>query len=146
MGEGQGEGAKSLNPNGWKQAPLSEVCSRIADGSHNPPKATDTGFPMLSARNIQERRINFDDFRFISEEDFTTEHARTDIATGDVLLTIVGTIGRTAVVKEGIEPFALQRSVAVLKPQAVDSKYPPTHHLIAPENRGKIWHLPVSPE
>lgn len=110
-------------PDGWTQARLSEVCSKIVDGSHNPPKATDSGFPMLSARNIQGRRINFDDFRFINEGDFSNEHARTNIQAGDVLLTIVGTIGRTAVVAEGIQPFVLQRSVAVLKPQEINPRY-----------------------
>jgi len=110
-------------PDGWTQARLSEVCSKIVDGSHNPPRATESGFPMLSARNIQDRRINFDDFRFINEEDFSNEHARTNIQAGDVLLTIVGSIGRTAVVAEGIKPFALQRSVAVLKPQEINSRY-----------------------
>jgi len=110
-------------PDGWALARLSEVCSKIVDGSHNPPKATDSGFPMLSARNIQDRRINFDDFRFINEGDFSNEHARTNIQAGDVLLTIVGSIGRTAVVTEDVKPFALQRSVAVLKPLEINSRY-----------------------
>ena len=110
-------------PDGWTQTRLSEVCSKIVDGSHNPPKATHSGFPMLSARNIQDRRVNFDDFRFINEGDFSNEHARTNVQAGDVLLTIVGTIGRTAVVAEGIKPFALQRSVAVLKPKEIDPRY-----------------------
>lgn len=110
-------------PDGWIQARLSEVCSKIVDGSHNPPKATDSGFPMLSARNIQDRRVNFDDFRFINAGDYSNEHARTNVQAGDVLLTIVGTIGRTAVVAEGIKPFALQRSVAVLKPKEIDPRY-----------------------
>jgi type I restriction enzyme S subunit len=72
---------------------------------------------MLSARNVDQGRIIFDDFRYISDESFEMEHARTRISPGDVLLTIVGTIGRSAVVPECLEPFALQRSVAVLSPK-----------------------------
>jgi type I restriction enzyme, S subunit len=71
---------------------------------------------MLSARNILNRRINFEEYRFISDQDFALENARTNVQPGDVLLTIVGAIGRIAVVPNGIKPFALQRSVAVLKP------------------------------
>lgn len=78
---------------------------------------------MLSARNIANGQIAFDDFRWISDEDFATENARTRIKPGDVLLTIVGTIGRTAVVPESAKPFALQRSVAVLKPATVAPRY-----------------------
>ena len=41
----------------------------------------------------------------------------------DVLLTIVGTIGRTAVVSKGLPKFSLQRSVALIKPVLVNSKF-----------------------
>src|SRR5690606_21268924 len=110
-------------PSQWQLAKLSEICTRIVDGSHTPPKATNEGFPMLSARNIQNRGIIFDEFRYISEEDFRREHARTQITAGDVLLTIVGAIGRTAVVPPGMQPFTLQRSVAVLKSDVTDPRY-----------------------
>ncbi len=113
----------SALPNGWLSASLDSLCSRIVDGSHNPPKAVGEGFPMLSARNIQDRRINFDEFRFISRASFALENARTNLEAGDVLLTIVGAIGRTAVVPVEIEPFTLQRSVAVLKPQLINPHY-----------------------
>lgn len=72
---------------------------------------------MLSARNVEQGRIVFDEFRFISDDAFEAENARTRVATNDVLLTIVGTIGRSAVVPAGVAPFTLQRSVAVLTPR-----------------------------
>jgi type I restriction enzyme S subunit len=78
---------------------------------------------MLSARNIAARRITFDDYRLISPEDFREEDRRTKIAAGDVLLTIVGVIGRTAVVRNDHLPFTLQRSVSVLRSEAAESRY-----------------------
>ena len=78
---------------------------------------------MLSARNINNSQVLFDNIRLISPSDFELENLRTCVAPGDVLLTIVGTIGRTAVVPNSMIPFALQRSVAVLKPGCVDSRY-----------------------
>jgi len=110
-------------PVSWEIAQLSSICDRIVDGSHNPPKGVETGYPMLSARNIQNRKINFDDYRFITEADFEAEHQRTGVRSGDVLMTIVGTIGRTAVMSSGIRPFALQRSVAVLRAPALFPQY-----------------------
>ncbi|WP_172203092.1 restriction endonuclease subunit S [Niveibacterium sp. COAC-50] len=110
-------------PRGWHVASLSDICDRIVDGSHNPPKGVDIGRPMLSARNIQDRRINFGEYRLISEADFQVEHQRTAVRAGDVLMTIVGTIGRTAVVGDHVSPFALQRSVAVLRAPSFDSQY-----------------------
>ncbi|MBU0663399.1 MAG: restriction endonuclease subunit S [Proteobacteria bacterium] len=110
-------------PEKWESLVLKEVVSKLVDGSHNPPSKKESGFPMLSARNIENNQIVFDNFRFISEDDFEKEHARTRIEPGDVLLTIVGTIGRSAVVPTGLKDFALQRSVAVLTPNGVLPKY-----------------------
>jgi len=65
----------------------------------------------------------FDNYRLISESDFRREDARTRVKVGDVLLTIVGSIGRTAVVLENTPGFTLQRSVAVITPIEILPKY-----------------------
>ena len=96
---------------------IKEVCHGITDGSHNPPQGVASSeYLMLSSKNIFDDEITFDDPRFLSEEDFCKENKRTQISPGDVLLTIVGTVGRTAVVTEEMPAFTLQRSVAVLHP------------------------------
>ena len=103
--------------NGWIRLPLSQLASRISDGSHNPPKGVEMSeFLMLSAKNVFDGQLSFDTPRYLSATDFMAEHRRTNIAAGDVLLTIVGTIGRTAVVPADTPTFTLQRSVAVIKP------------------------------
>ena len=96
---------------------VKEICYSITDGSHNPPQGIEQSeFLMLSSKNIFDDEITIDDPRFLSEEDFKQEDKRTKIIPGDVLLTIVGTVGRTAVVSEQMPRFTLQRSVAVLHP------------------------------
>lgn len=90
----------------------------MTDGSHNPPQGIDNSeYMMLSSKNVFDDKITFDEPRFLSEEDFKKEHKRTKVSVGDVLLTIVGTVGRTAVVDEDMPLFVLQRSVAVLHPK-----------------------------
>jgi type I restriction enzyme S subunit len=84
----------------WTTVLLKAIVTKLVDGSHNPPSKREAGVPMLSARNI-----------------------RTRISPGDVLLTIVGTIGRSAVVPASAKRFALQRSVAVITPAGVLPKY-----------------------
>ncbi len=103
-------------PRGWAEATLSEISSKLVDGSHIPPPKAVSGQPMLSARNVLNGEIVFDEFRFIAPDAFAAEDRRTNVRPGDVLITIVGTIGRSAVVPEGMESFTLQRSVAVLRP------------------------------
>jgi type I restriction enzyme S subunit len=123
-------------PVGWVSAKASTICTKIVDGSHNPPKANATGLPMLSARNIENRHISLvADYRLISFSEFETEDRRTSVSMGDVLLTIVGSIGRTAVVTEEILPFTLQRSVAVLKPAGGISSDYLAYALESPESQ-----------
>ena len=103
-------------PGNWCWTALKHISSHISDGSHNPPKDSGKGIPLLSATNIHDHLIDIDSaVRWITEEQWIIENQRTKIETKDVLLTIVASIGRTAVVKN--EQFALQRSVAVIKPK-----------------------------
>lgn len=54
--------------------------------------------------------------RRISYEDYKKIHASYTIEKGDILLTIVGSIGESAIVKRDMKNIAFQRSVAVLRP------------------------------
>ena len=103
---------------GWTYKKLGDVTAKISDGSHNPPKGIDySEYPMLSSKNVFFDCFNYDSPRYLSKEEFDLENKRTDISDGDILLTIVGTVGRTCCVKNPFIPFVLQRSVAVLKPK-----------------------------
>ena len=96
---------------------LSDLCLKITDGSHNPPKGLDiSNYLMLSSKNVFNDFIHTEKPRYLTESDFKSENKRTEVKCGDVLLTIVGTIGRAAVVDDSLPAFTLQRSVAVLKP------------------------------
>ena len=101
-------------PEGWKWVRLGDVASKISDGSHNPPKNSGSGIPLLSATNIQDRTVRIEDAtRWITEDEWQLENKRTKIEINDILITIVGTLGRVALVTN--PKFALQRSVAVIK-------------------------------
>ena len=105
---------------------IKDICSGVNDGSHNPPQGLENSdYLMLSSKNVFDDKITFDSPRYLSQIDFEQESKRTRIKSGDVLLTIVGTVGRAAVVGENMPQFTLQRSVAVLHPnvEICDSRY-----------------------
>ena len=111
--------------NKFEKKKLGDVAIKITDGSHNPPKGVDerTEYVMLSSQNIIEDRINYNSARYLSREDFERENKRTYLEKGNVLLTIVGTIGRTAII-DNEKNITLQRSVAVIKPTGkIKSEY-----------------------
>ena len=110
-------------PDSWNWASLREIALSISDGSHNPPPNNGSGIPLLSAANINDNSILMNEIsRWITNEEWKIENKRTNIEVGDVLLTIVGSIGRSAVVQNN-NHFALQRSVAVIKPCLINPLY-----------------------
>ena len=80
---------------------------------------------MLSSKNIDDDFITLDSPRFLSHSDYIAENKRTTVSEGDLLMTIVGTIGRVAIVPAGLNGICLQRSVAVIKPnkEIINNRY-----------------------
>lgn len=104
---------------GWEYKKLEEVCEKLTDGSHNPPKGISySEYKMISSQNVYNNLICLEDVRYLSQVDFLKEDKRTKVQSGDVLLTIVGTVGRCAVVTGEEGSITLQRSVAVMTPKS----------------------------
>lgn len=104
---------------GWEYKKLGELCTSISDGSHNPPKGIDHSlYRMISSQNVfdDNLQITEDNVRYITESDHLCENKRTKLQKDVVLLTIVGTIGRSCVLKGNEGCLTLQRSVAALHP------------------------------
>jgi restriction endonuclease S subunit len=103
---------------------LQTVTDFILDGTHGSPEHTADGVPLLSAKNVHDGNLEFDVFDYVSEQEYDSFRHRLHIVPSDVVLTIVGSIGRTAVV-ETTRPFVLLRSVAVIRPkkEMMDPRY-----------------------
>jgi len=99
-----------------KISKLGDITIKITDGSHNPPKHFEeqTKYKMLSAQNIGEDGLNYENIRYLSYEDYLKENRRTNVQKNDILYSIVGTIGKTYIVKDE-KNIVFQRSVAILK-------------------------------
>ena len=47
-------------PNAWEWRKLGDVCEKITDGSHFSPKATETGYPYITVKDVNdEGKIDF---------------------------------------------------------------------------------------
>lgn len=95
---------------------LSEVCTIITDGTHQPPKFVDKGIPFLFVSNIVTNSINYEAEKFISEDTYNELYKRTPIEIGDIIMSTVGSYGHPAVVTSN-KKFLFQRHIAYLKPK-----------------------------
>lgn len=100
-------------PEGWKRLPLSQITTKIVDGTHFTPNYIPSGIPFVSVKDIRDYKIDFSNVKFISNNEHTELKKRCFPEEGDLLITKSGTIGRLAIVPN-IE-FSLFVSVALLK-------------------------------
>ena len=103
-------------PQGWTYATMSDICTKIVDGDHNPPIAqkAESEYIMISSKNVvNDSIIHLDDVRHLSRADFELSNARTQVSKGDVLFTSVASLGRTCIYDLDY-PITFQRSVTVI--------------------------------
>ncbi|HEY4718934.1 MAG: hypothetical protein A2Z49_12920 [Chloroflexi bacterium RBG_19FT_COMBO_56_12] len=103
-------------PKGWRWVTVGDVATKVTDGTHKTPRYVDNGVPFISVNNISsDGIIDFSDCKFITSEEHEYLYKRCNPEIGDVLLTKVGTIGLTAVIKTNTI-FSLFVNTALIKP------------------------------
>ena len=85
----------------------------IRDGTHESPKYKDNGYPLITSKNLKHGRIDFSDVNFISEEDYISINKRSKVNKGDVLYSMIGSIGNYAFVDN--EPNYAIKNVALFR-------------------------------
>lgn len=103
----------------WQTVKLGDLCHSITDGKHGDCENQDhSGYYFLSAKDIKDGRLNYDNARQITESDFWDTHKRTRLEPLDILITNSGSIGRMALVSfsDLTSKTTFQKSVAILKP------------------------------
>ena len=102
-------------PEPWDIVPFKRLFNNIKDGTHGSFQRVSNGKPLLSAKNIFNDTINISENEsLISEEDFHAIVSNGFPKRNDLLLTIVGTIGRSCVYDKDY-PLAFQRSVSFIR-------------------------------
>lgn len=88
-------------PEGWGVVKANEIFIRITDGTHETPKKLDKGIPLIKSKQIKDGKVNFGDIDYyISLEDHETINKRSKVDRFDILLSMIGTVGEVALVKE----------------------------------------------
>lgn len=101
----------------WDVISLKDCTIKITDGTHSTVKDDPNGeYFLLSCKNIKNGLIVLgENERKINYETLLKLRSRTGLQKGDILLTTVGTIGESAIIKEENINFELQRSVAIIR-------------------------------
>ncbi len=103
-------------PNTWDWVSLGQVTWNVSDGPHFSPNYVDkeVGVPIISARNVKYKNIDFSDAKYVSNEDYQEFIKRGKPEVGDILLTKGGTTGIPTTVDTDRE-FCIWVHIALLK-------------------------------
>ncbi|OPX97264.1 MAG: Type-1 restriction enzyme EcoKI specificity protein [Syntrophorhabdus sp. PtaB.Bin006] len=102
-------------PQGWTWVSLCAVSDKITDGEHFRPTTEETGIPFLSAKDVRDEGVSFDEPLFISEDTARKAMQRCDPRRGDILIVSRGaTVGRMCIVNTD-KKFCLLGSVILIK-------------------------------
>jgi type I restriction enzyme S subunit len=114
---------------GWEEKTLGEVCSLITDGKHGDcENEENSGYYFLSAKDVRNGTLLFDNARQITKSGFEETHRRTNLKPGDICMVNTGaTIGRISFAPDDARTHkaTFQKSVAVIKtiPTLIDNNF-----------------------
>lgn len=102
--------------NEWIRMKLSECCSSIADGDHQPPPKAETGIPFVTISNMTStNQFDFSDTLFVPQEYYDKLDEKRKARKDDILYSVVGSFGIPVFMKED-KAFVFQRHIAILRP------------------------------
>jgi len=73
----------------------------------------DTGYPLVTSKNVTGGKIDLTDCSFICEADFKKINERSKVDIGDIIMPMIGTVGKPIIVD--IEPVFAIKNVALIK-------------------------------
>ncbi|HSV66036.1 MAG TPA: hypothetical protein VLJ59_09060 [Mycobacteriales bacterium] len=109
---------------GWRQAPLASLVrdGEISYGIVQPGYHVDAGIPIVRVGDIRSGVISVVAPLRV-EPSVAARYARTSLRGGEVLVSLVGTVGESAVVPDQLAGWNVARAVAVLRPEGVSAAW-----------------------
>ena len=102
-------------PEGWVWATADQLAEKITDGEHISPVLLPSGVPLLSAKDVRDFGVLFEDAKYVSPDDATRFRGRCDPDRGDILIVSRGaTVGRACRVNVD-QKICLMGSVILMK-------------------------------
>ena len=97
----------------WEYIRADQYCDSVRDGTHDTPKPTESGYKLVTGKHIKAGQIDSSTAYFISEKDYIAINGRSLVEQWDVLMSMIGTVGESAIVKE--PPSYAIKNVALFK-------------------------------
>lgn len=94
-------------PATWNLVDLDTVVD-VRDGTHDSPSPTESGKYLITSRHLLPYAVDSSDAYFISETDFKKANERSKVEYGDILFSMIGTIGIISFITNKEVDFAIK--------------------------------------
>ena len=111
-------------PSSWTLATLGMISKLVTKGTT--PRGgniayADSGIGFLRAENIDGfDRLSLENLKYVDEETHNDFLKRSILQSGDILITIAGTLGRTAIVTHDVLPLNTNQAIAIVRPVSTE--------------------------
>ena len=109
-------------PNGWEWKKLDDITELITKGTTpttNGYKFQNSGINFLKIENIVNGEIDLSTIEMFISEEAHQSQKRSQLQENDVLFSIAGTIGDTAIVKKEHLPMNINQAIALIRPKNI---------------------------
>ncbi len=106
----------------WVDKPLGEVCE-VKDGTHESPKYIEKGIPFVTQKNIRFEGLSFEKINFISQENHNDFYRRSNVAHGDILISMIGANRGMACLVDDRRDFSIKNVGLVKKSSSVNHQF-----------------------
>lgn len=117
---------------------IGQLATKIIDYRGKSVPKSDSGIPLITARNIRQGFLDFKEDEYISKHDFEDWASKGFPKSGDVLITTEAPLGMVALFPDG--KYAIGQRVICIQPndKLIDSKYL-MYQLLSTEGQRKLY-------
>lgn len=94
-------------PAGWNISNIKDNVD-VRDGTHASPKASDSGYHLVTSKNITSGYLDRRSCYYISDMDYHEVNKRSRVSCGDILISMIGTVGALYFVAENNVDYAIK--------------------------------------
>ena len=103
-----------LLPKSWNVKTVKDISTQVTDGEHTTPERSESGYHLLSARNVKNSYLDLSNVDYVQEKELKRIQKRCNPEHGDILISCSGTIGNVCIVPMGTNA-GMVRSAALVK-------------------------------